>query len=501
MDDFESRFSAAKATRRDYIQDASREVYKFAFNGRETEWDDRQRSKDNEPEEIFTDAVATVAEEFFGELFSTMTPENSPWVEYEAGNAVSEENASGATEQLQAYEQAIAKSIRGSNYYDEGPTAFQDAVIGTVALWVDRPSFAAPLLFTAKPISRLFLRLGPKGIEDRFLREKYYLRDLPSLLPNATFSRDMMQKIKTSGGSATVVWGFWRDYSDPKNPVWKTDVRVDGKPVGLEEALGEEGACPLIVGRFNPRPGSPYGWGPGLRMLPTIRVLDEITRMNLEGMDRNLDPAYVYQHDGMLDLRNGIENGMGYPAMPGTRDAVQPIGLSGSLDYGFFSEERLLEAVRDGFYRDTTQRGKTPPSASQYMGEEQKQLRRIARPAAKLWREIGVGILKRVEYLERQPGGILESLKVPLIESGTIIARPISPLERAQAREDVLVAQSIMGIANEALGPQQAPLLIDGPKTISNIKNTLKDKIVTIRTEAQIQELLQQMQGPTNAPQ
>lgn len=503
MDEFKQRYHAARAQRREWMDEAGREAYKFCFNGREHEWDERPRGPDNEPEEIFTDAVATVAEEFYGELFSTMTPENAPWVEYEAGNGVDEDDVQSATDDLKALEEVIAKSIRASNYYDEGATAFQDAVVGTVVLWVERPSLSLPILCEAVPISKVYLRLGPRGIEDRFRKEKYYYRDLPTLFPRASFPREIAEKIERSSGQCSVVWGFWRDYSDPSNPVWVQDIRIDDKPCGLSERLGPEGSCPMLVGRFNAVPNSPWGRGPALRMLPTLRVLDEVTRMTLEGMDRTLDPAYVYQHDGILDLSNGIEAGIGYPAMPGTTSPVTPIGMPANLDYGFFSEERLRDLVRDGFYREVIQKGKTPPSASQYMGEEQKQVRRMARPAGKLWREIGVGLLKRVEWIERQPGGLLQDLDIPLIDSGRVIARPISPLERAQAREEVLVAQSIMQMANESLGPEQAGLLIDGPKTVTNIKAKLKDKLVEVRSEEKIMEIMQAMQpqAPDAQPQ
>ena len=491
MDEFGKRFAAAKAHRRDFIEDAGREVYKFCFNGRETEWDDAVRPN-TEPEEIFSDFPAMIAEEFHGELFSTMTPENAPWVSYEAANAVEEEKP--ALEELTSFEGIIAKAIRASNYYSDGMTAFQDAVVWTVAMWVEKKTLSGPAEARAIPISKTYLRYGPSGVEDRFFCERYYYRDLPQLFPTASWSRDIQDKIKTSSGQAKVVWGFWRDYADPSSPVWRSEVRVDGKSIGVDKNLGEEGSCPMIVGRFNPVAGSAWGRGPGIRMLPTLRVLDEITRMNMEGMDRNLDPAFVYPHDGLLDLSQGIENGLGYPAMPGSAEQIQPLGLFGNLDYGFFSEERIQDQIRYGFYRQIVQKGKTPPSASQYMGEEQKDIRRMARPAATLWREFGVGLLKRFEWLERQSGGALEGAELPLLNDGKIIARPISPLERAQAREDVLVAQSIMQMAQEGLGPEQAGLLIDGPATVTNIKDKLKDQLVKVRSKEEIMQLMQMMQ-------
>lgn len=499
-DEFDRRFAAAKAHRRQHVEEDGREVYKFCFNGREREWDDRVGYKD-EPEEIFVETPGEVAEEFSGDLFSTMTPENSPWAEYEAGNAVDEDNEAAAKEELGKLEKAIAKALRSSNYYDEGPTAFQDAVVGNVAMWLDRPTLTGAINCEAVPITQLYVTPGPLGIEDRFRKQRFHYRNLPILFPQAKFPREIQDKIKKSNSAlAVVVHGFWRTFEDVENPVWRHEIRVDGKPIGLDEEIGPMGAVNLVVGRFNPYAGSAWGRGPGRKLLPVFRQYDELVRMNMEGLDRNLDPPFTYPHDGMLDLSQGLENGVGYPTMPGTKDALQPV-LFGQLDYGFFSEEKLERKIRDGFYREKEQEGKTPPSASQYIGQENKQVRRMARPATKTWREFGVGILARVEWLERQAGGSLEALELPLLDDGTVIARPISPLERAQAMQDVTTGDMIIGMINERLGPEQAALLVDGPKTYRKVKEVLKDQIVEIRSEDQIRKIIQEAQAMNNGAQ
>jgi hypothetical protein len=498
MDEFRTRFNDAKAHRGELLELVGREVYKYCFNGRESEWD-RTTTKDTKPEEIFTDFPATVAEDFHGDLFSTMTPENTPWVEFEAGNAVDEDQANQAKEEIAEYEKSLAKSVRASNYYDEGQTAFQDAVVGTVAMWVDKPQLTRPAVCEAIPLPQLYLRLGPYGLADRFRVQKFYARDLPALFPTAKFTKKLQDKIKNSPNSRVeVIRGFWPTYDDPENPTWVKAVRVDWEPIGIDEEGLQAGAVAIVCGRFNPIAGSAWGRGPGFRMLPTIRVLNAVSEMTLEGMDRNLDPAYVYPHDGILDLSDGIENGIGYPSMPGSGDAIRPIGTVDSLEYGLFSEEALETKIREGFYRQTPQRGKTPPSASQYIGEEQKELRRMARPSAKLWQEFGVGLLKRFEFLERMPGGILQDVRLPLIEEGVVNVRPISPLERSQAREEVMTAQSIMAMAMETVGPEQANMLIDMPGSMRNVKDKLKDQIVSFRTEEQILAIMQSMGGPAS---
>ena len=90
MDEFARRFKAAKSARTHRLDLDGYEVYKFCFNGREDEWPGRN-GRQRKPAEIFADAVSTVAEEFAADLFTTMMPENQPWVEYEAGSAIPED--------------------------------------------------------------------------------------------------------------------------------------------------------------------------------------------------------------------------------------------------------------------------------------------------------------------------------------------------------------------------------------------------------------------------
>ena len=89
---------------------------------------------------------------------------------------------------------------------------------------------------------------------------------------------------------------------------------------------------------------------------------------------------------------------------------------------------------------------------------------------------------------------MLQNVELPLLDDRTVIARPISPLERAQALQDVTTADSIVGMVQERLGPEQAALLVDGPKTYRAIKDTLKDRLVEFRSEEQIMKMIQMMQ-------
>lgn len=487
--EFDHRHRAAKQQFR-AVEGDMREIYSYIFNGREREFDANTKQW-QDSDEIYDSTAADTAVEFASDLFSFMTPENQKWVAYEVGSGVPEELKEDVAEAIGAWESQIDRAIRASNYYDRGLEVFQDFAPGTAAMWVDRPSPSMPIRIEPVPVAEIRLTAGANGLEDRFRTKRVWARDLPLLFPSGQFPQKIREKIRKPGATVTVIWGFWRDYDDPANPIWMHSAKVDGEMVVEDERLGPEGTCPLIIGRFNPVPGLPFGRGPAWVMLPEIRTLDAVRRMVLEKMDQSIDPALVYVRDGLLDLSEGIEAGMAYPAQSANaRDLVSTVGTEGNLDYGLFSIEELRQIIRRGFFRKPEQPGKTPPSASQFIGEEQAEIRRMMRPASAVFREMVMDFIKRVEWLEFEAGFLPQQL---VVKGNIVTVRPINPLMRAQSREKVIAAQSIMETGANILGEQFA-LVMDGPMTMRNIKEELGDEIVQFRTQEQVMQLIQRAQ-------
>ncbi len=291
-------------------------------------------------------------------------------------------------------------------------------------------------------------------------------------------------------GDVSVKWGYWRNYEDPGNPVWHYVAKVEDE-IAEEEDLGGEGTCPLVVGRFNPIPGMPYGRGPAWMLLPEIRTLNALRQMILDKMERVVDPATIYTRDGLLDLSEGIEAGMAYPAMPGTSEEIREIGHEGNLDYGLFTLEELRRIIRHGFYRREEQKGKTPPSATQFIGMEQEVIRRMGRPGSAIFNEFVREMLSRVEFLEVRDRGLPNQI---LAAGDVITVTPISPMVRAQAQDEVIQSQALMEMNWNFLGPEQAPMVIDGPTTMRNIKLRLGDELVRFRTQEEIAQIIQATQ-------
>lgn len=134
------------------------------------------------------------------------------------------------------------------------------------------------------------------------------------------------------------------------------------------------GSCQLLVGRFNPQTGKPWGRGPGRRALASFRVSDQLAEDVLSAADQSLRRTLIYPDDGFLDLSEGIEAGRAYPAARSfDRNSIFDLSRDVNVDQGWFSEERMEDRLRRLMYQDgPRQRGETPPTAAQWVDERRR---------------------------------------------------------------------------------------------------------------------------------
>jgi len=394
-------------------------------------------------------------------------------------------------------EDELFDMIQTSNYYDVAPQIMHEcAMHGTPAMWVDFLHITEPIYVETVPPNELLITPGHRGILDRFrvknVRAEFLEATLGQLGADLS-SRDLQRKIReTPAAPCEVVWGFWADWSDPAVPFWRYEITVDGELVTEpEQELGPfAGACPLLVGRFAPRPGGrPWGRGPGIRALPEVFTLDNVSERVFDNLDAALQPAYTYPDDGGVDYLNGIQRGHAYPVNPNYSRSIERIDIGGDLDYGWFSEERIAERLRALFYQDgPRQRGDTPPTATQWIEESRRVQRRLGKPAAPLWSELIVPFIQRVEYIGVQTG----RLNSAITHNGQKLSiTPVSPLQKAQNQDKVLVSRSNLdlaaGVAGESIGE-----IVDLRATYENIVRVSGDELTVIREE--------QKEGPPNEP-
>lgn len=484
--DFQTRLAAAKRWRWS-IEPRVKEIYSFCAPGREKDFDTRTQSQ---VEEVTTyhSLGEEVATDLAGDLVTYFTPAESRWASYAVTMEIPEEAAKAVLKLVQEREDKLFENIQSSNYNDiAAQWGFEAATHGTPGLWVVSGHINQPFHVEVVPPPELLITPGHMGILDRFRQTRVQAETLEALF--ADYDVDLSdQKIRKAmskpGTIVEVIWGFWLDWSDPGRPMWLMEITVNNIRVTEERVqIGDyAGACPLLVGRFNPQPRKPWGRGAGWKALPDLRVLDKIDEVVLTALDESLLNTIIYPDDGFIDLEDGLEAGRAYPAHRGfTRDQVYEFQKGTNLDYGFYSEERLEQRIRTAFYQDgPRQRGETPPTASQWLDERRRVQQRLGKPSAPLWTEMIFPLVQRIEFLAVQNGDMDEAIT----HNGKAISvLPISPLQKAQNQDQVMVARSNLELGMSTLGPEAFAQVVDPIATMKNVVRASGDNLTTIRDQ------------------
>lgn len=484
---FSTRFAAAKRWR-DLIRPHIEDTMMFCCPGREFDFQSSPDARRDDETQVFTSLGEECATDLAGDLVTYYTPDEVKWSEFLVTADVPDIREQAVLDLVTGREEKLADIISMTNYRDIAPALmFEAASHGTPALWVSAAHIMQPIHYEVVPPNQLYITPGHLGILDRFREVRVQASTLAALFQG--YDVDLAQhpigpKMEKADAPVVVIWGFWVDWKDPGNPLWRCEITVDKIRVTPEEpiTLGPlAGACPLLVGRFNPQTGKPWGRGPGMKALPDMRVLDKISDDVLAGMDQAIKTTILYADDGFLDLSEGIDHGRAYPASRGFRqDSVVQLNNAVNLDHGWFAEERVEARVRTSFYQDgPRQRGDTPPTAAQWLDERRRVQARLGKPSAPLWTELFGPMVQRTEFLAVQLGLIPDAIT---LDGTKISVQPISPLQKAQNQDKVMVTRSNLDLCFTVLQDKVSEF-VDMPATLGKIKDASGDDLLILKKE------------------
>lgn len=486
--DFDTRLKSARQFRTS-VEPWIEEILSFCRPGSDNVFNRRAGDTAVYDTERYISIGEELSTDLAGDLVTYFTPAEVKWFEYEVTAPIDRDMVKKVQEEVQNREDALFSQIQSSNYNDIAPMwGFEAASHGTPALWVDTAHIMQPVNIEVVPPQELLITPGHMGILDRFREKQVLAQMLPAIFagwPEVSLDDpSLRQLIAKPGQYVTVVWGFWLDWSNPAVPVWRCEITVQGKRVTPDTplTLGPlAGSCPLLVGRFNPQVGMPWGRGAGWKALPDMRVLDKVDETVLTGLDQSLLNTILYAHDGAIDLSEGIEWGRAYPMGRGfDRNSIFELNRQVNVDQGWFTEERIEDRIRTSFYQDgPRQRGDTPPTAAQWLDERRRVQQRLGKPSAPLWSEMIYPLVQRFEALAVQQGKLDEAIT---LDGQTINVAPISPLQKAQNQDKVMVARSNLDLGfavfQDALGQ-----IVDPTATFQNIVRASGDELTVVRSE------------------
>jgi hypothetical protein len=495
------RLAAARAWKAQWEMDF-RECYFFASPHRMrflTSTALQTSTRIQDAAQLNTDEAFILCGDFVTEIVNAFMPEAKPWCERGPGMDLPDVVWNKVKEDVRKGDQAIFSAMKASNLYPEVAKAFYpDLSIGTVALWIERPHSSHPIVNSAIPLRELEINLGPYGdVDDRFA-----VRQTRNVHVRELVGEEIWKKIEDKQGKllkeitenpkqhTQVVWGFWRKWADKTDEVWQHVVMVGktGSDLVHDVEIKGEGCCPLWVGRFNPTSDSPFGLGPLLQGLPSLRQIDEMEMALDEHFDLSLRPPITYPSDSFTNVEQGLESGFAYPIQPGTAKDVHKIYDVPPAQEGAYKYEDKLKKLRKLFYVDMPeQTGDTPPTLGQWLDEMARAQRRIGTPGLPFWRDLSQ-IFIRYKYLLEKSGSI-PPVKVNGTQVATLARNPAqAAAEQQELAEAARTAQILAG-----LYPEEWKMNSDGRATMQAWLDKARVTLIKLRPIEQVKTAVTQM--------
>ena len=108
---------------------------------------------------------------------------------------------------------------------------------------------------------------------------------------------------------------------------------------------------PYLVPRFSKAPGEKYGRGPGMQVLPDVRMLNEMAKTILKAAQKVVDPPLLLPDDGYMLPIKTTPGGLNF-YRAGTRDELKPLDTKGNIQLGIEMLNALRQSIIRGFYVD-----------------------------------------------------------------------------------------------------------------------------------------------------
>lgn len=434
-----------------------------------------------------------VGQDFATEVASTLLPQSVEWAQQKAAPGIEEDEWEGVKDDVEAQTTEIHKAIKASNFYPCVAGAFEgDLPHGTVAMWISDLRADQPPICQAIPARELEINLGPYGdIDDRFIVRSTRYRYVAALLPGVTLPKEVVERAKKKpNDKCRVTWGFWRKWEVESEETWQAVILIDKTLVDASEISGE-GCCPVIVGRWGPDPLLAWGNGPTVKSLPELRRLDETEALKIENADHQIHPPFTYPDDGVVNFSGGVLPGTGYPARPGGGKDFVKLSFEGNAQFAEYETIRMEERIRRLHFVDfPTQRGKTPPTAEQWLEELQRAKKRLGTPGTIFWREFAAATFLRFKDILLRRG----TVQPVELDGKALSLAAFDPMEVAQDQQDAMVAMRLTQWC-QASFPQTWEVQADGEATMKNMQKALRDNIVVFRTAEQVKDAVQTL-GP-----
>lgn len=457
---------------------------------------DQHQDDPTAQDEVFDGTAVVSVKDFAGDLLSTFTPPSATWMRLEPDQGLGDAALRELEGPLEEIEATVMEAMAASNLYEALQVGYADLAVGTMALLVQDIDPTEPIHVEAISVSDLLVDRGPYGrVDGRWRKFKLRADEVPILWPDANTG----SLPKTGDAEVDVTDGLYRDLTRRDDEVWKYAVLCAGKALVQRELVGE-GACPIIVARWDTDAKTAWGHGPLMSVLPEVKTANYVTERMLEALDYALQPVTSYPDDGVIDVSGGIAPGTWIPMAQGSE--IRPIVSGANFDVSQFSLQDLRSRIRDALFQDAPrQNGLTPPTATQWQEQAAAKAKRMGAPVGRLVTELLRPLFLRFAALLRARGKLPAQVR---FKGQPVKLRAQSPLLKAMQQSEAQRVDQFLVTTSQTVGPETTAMWIDMEEALRYRAQLYDIPAKLVRSQAQVQQIIAQqqaLQAPPVEPQ
>ena len=463
---FCKRYKAAKEKRERHNQ-IIEECYEYGMPLRERPYGTREGDPDLD--RLYDATAPGAVQDLASEMLDDIWPTDAKPFELKAGRRVPEGERDEVDKALAEVTEEIVETINNSNFRHAAHQGLMDwAGPGTGIILPEAGDYLEPVRFRDLPLPEAITDVGPFDTVDALFRpRKVKAGDILTIWPKAvlddrlaTLSRDDPQK------EVELVEGFERDWSNKGTETWTfrvvTGAGNEDKTL-LEGKVSGPGSKPFVDFSYMRVHNESVGRGPMQLALPAIKSLNLLQQYILEAGDLAIGGMWAVDDDGVINPDTiVIEPRTIIPRSPGGK-GIERLDTGADFRIGDFLVKELQAQVKGIMFGDDLGPAEgTPMSATEVLQRTSNRARRRAGPYSRLIVELLFQTVRRTAHLLVKAGRIV----LPDIDGRTIVFRPLSPLTRAQAQDEILRHARFVEMGNALHGPQQMALKVDAMASI-----------------------------------
>jgi hypothetical protein len=287
---------------------------------------------------------------------------------------------------------------------------------------------------------------APEVVHDHIAKKKF---DDPIMFLHAVFPRDFRDASSSTSNNL---------------PFASIHMALESQEIITQGGFHEN---PFMVTRFFKVSGDPYGYSPGILMLPDIKMLNIVTKTIIRAAQKIVDPPLILPHDGFLLPLSTVPAGINYKISGNPNDKIEPLLTGGNIPVGRDEQADLRVAINKAYFVDLflTLADRRNMTATEVVERVQEKMLMLGPVLGRLQSEMLDPIIERTFNILLRKG--LIPPPPPILEDEDFTIEYISPLANAQRGARVTSITNILQLTGSI-----APIV---PEVVDKI-NT--DKII-----------------------